>query len=119
MDIEELDNTVTEGDGITGGFIMELDTYYDEVNKFRSARSDLPLMFKDPDEVNSVQFTYMQNYVNAMEDALYDDSKFAAREFVNYMDLESFVDWWIVYGYSLYEESPSLAAEACKTKQSS
>ena len=32
-----------------------------------------------------------------MEDALYDDAKFAAREFTNYMDLESFVDWWFVY----------------------
>ena len=54
-------------------------------------------MFKNPDEVNSAQFDYMQNYVNAMEEALYDDSKFAAREFTNYMDLESFVDWWFVY----------------------
>lgn len=104
VDIEELDNTVTEGDGITGGFIMELDTYYDEVNKFKSARRDLPWMFKDPDEVNSAQFTYMQNYVNAMEDALYDDAKFAAREFVNYMDLESFVDWWIVYELAMNGE---------------
>ena len=97
VDIEELDNTVTEGDGITGGFIMELDTYYDEVNKFKSARRNLPWMFKDPDDVNSAQLTYMKNYVNAMEDALYDDAKFAAREFTNYMDLESFVDWWFVY----------------------
>lgn len=104
IDIEELDNTVTDGDGITGGFIMELDTYYDEVNKFKSARRDLPWMFKDPDEVNSAQFTYMQNYVNAMEDALYDDSKFAAREFVNYMDLKSFVDWWFVYELAMNGE---------------
>lgn len=104
VDIEELDNTVTEGDGITGGFIMELDTYYDEVNKFKSARRNLPWMFKDPDEVNSAQFTYMQNYVNAMEDALYDDAKFAAREFTNYMDLESFVDWWFVYELAMNSE---------------
>lgn len=104
VDIEELDNTVTEGAGITGGFIMELDTYYDEVNKFKSARKDLPWMFKDPDDVNSTQFTYMQNYVNAMEDALYDDAKFAAREFTNYMDLESFVDWWFVYELAINSE---------------
>lgn len=104
VDIEELDNTITEGDGITGGFIMELDTHYDEVNKFKSARRDLPWMFKDPDDVNGAQFTYMQNYVNAMEDALYDDSKFAAREFTNYMDLESFVDWWIVYELAMNGE---------------
>ena len=104
VDIEDLDNTVTEGEGITGGFIMELDTYYDEVNKFKSARRNFPWMFKDPDEVNSAQFTYLQNYVNAMEDALYDDAKFVAREFTNYMDLESFVDWWFVYELAMNGE---------------
>lgn len=97
VDIEELDNTVTEGDGITGGFVMELDTYYDEPKKFRSAIRNLPWMFKDPDDVNYAQLAYMRNYVCTMETALYDNSRFATREFADYMDLESFVDWWFVH----------------------
>lgn len=104
VDIAELDNTVTEGDGITGGFIMEVDSYYDEDNKFRSARRLLPWMFKTPSDINGAQFAYMRNYVNSMEDALYDCSKFAAREFTEYMDLESFVDWWFVHELTMNSE---------------
>lgn len=104
VNIAELDNTVTEGDGITGGFIMEVDSYYDEDNKFKSSRRQLPWMFKDPSDINGAQFSYMRNYVNAMEDALYDPSRFAAREFTNYMDLESFVDWWFVNELTMNSE---------------
>lgn len=96
VNIAELDPKATEGDGITGGYIFELDVYYDEVYKFRSATKNFPWMFKDPDEVNEAQFNWAQNYVNEMEDALYDATKFANREFADYMNLESYVDWWFV-----------------------
>jgi len=104
VNIAELDIAATEGDGITGGFIMELDLYYDKVFKFRSNRRDLPWMFGDPEEVNDAQFNYMQNYVYEMEDALYNNTKFAAREFTKYMDLESFVDWWFVHELAMNGE---------------
>lgn len=104
VNISELDPKATEGDGITGGFIFELDKYYDEVYKFRSATKDFPWMFKDPDEVNEAQFNWAQNYVNEMEDALYDATKFANREFVDYMNLESYVDWWFVNELSMNGE---------------
>jgi len=96
VNIAELDPAVTEGEGITGGYIMEIDTYYDEVYKFKSAIKQLPWMFSDPDEVNGSQFNYMQNYVNEMEDALYDDARFTKREYTQYLDVDSFVDWWFV-----------------------
>lgn len=31
-----------------------------------------------------------------LEDALYDDQRFAAGEYMDYIDVESFADWWIV-----------------------
>lgn len=96
VNIAELDPSAIDGAGITGGYIFELDVYYDEVFKFRSARKNFPWMFKDPDEVNEVQFNWVVNYVNEMEDALYDGEKFTNREFVNYMNLESYIDWWFV-----------------------
>jgi len=76
---------------------MELDTYYDEVNKFRSQYYNLPYMFKDPDEVNNTQFDFLQKYVNDMEASLKDNTKFAAREYTNYIDMDSFADWWLVH----------------------
>lgn len=104
VNIAELDPSATEGAGITGGYIFELDVYYDEVYKFRSATKNFPWMFKDPDEVNETQFNWTKNYVNDMEDALYDATKFAKRKFVDYMNLESYVDWWFVNELSMNGE---------------
>ena len=97
VNITELDENATSGDALTGGYIMELDVYYDEAYKFKSAKKSLPYMFKDPDEVNDAQFSYMRQYVSDLETALYDETKFASREFTNYMDIDSYVDWWFVY----------------------
>lgn len=91
VNIDEL-----EEDEIDGGYIMELDAYFDEVNKFKSEIKGLPYMFKDPDEVNEQQFGYICNYVNEFEKALYDETSFASGEYREYIDMESFADWWLV-----------------------
>lgn len=100
VNIKELDTNATEGNAITGGYIMELDVNYDEVNKFKSSYYNLPYMFKDPDEVNDSQIAYMQQYVSDMEAALYDDTKFANREYLSYMDIDSYIDWWFIHELS-------------------
>lgn len=89
----------------SGGYIMEMDVYYDEQYKFHSAKLSLPYQFKDPDVVDNTQFNYMKNYVNEFEETLYDNAKFAAREFTKYIDLPSFVDWWFVQELTNCEES--------------
>ncbi len=91
VNIDELDEDETDG-----GYVMELDAYYDETFKFRSPVRDLPYMFKDPDEVNDAQFEFIRNYVSELEYALYDDHRFAEGEYMDYIDLDSFADWWIV-----------------------
>ncbi|MCQ2192795.1 MAG: CotH kinase family protein [Paludibacteraceae bacterium] len=104
VNIAELDLAATEGPGITGGFVFEIDANYDEIYKFRPTRSNLPWMFKDPGEVNEAQYNWVVNYVNEMEDALYDSTKFANREFADYMELESYVDYWIVNELTMNSE---------------
>jgi hypothetical protein len=89
--IDELDE-----DEVDGGYMMELDVYYDEVYKFKSQIKELPYMFKDPDEVNDAQFHFMQNFINDLEKALYDDESFEAGLYKDYLDVNSFVDWWLV-----------------------
>ena len=91
VNIDELDEDETDG-----GYIMELDAYYDEAYKFKSPVRNLPYMFKDPDEVNDAQFNFIKDYVSNLENALYDDSRFASGEYMDYIDSESFADWWIV-----------------------
>lgn len=99
VNIDELDDTETDG-----GYMMELDTYYDEINKFKSQYFNLPYMFKDPDEVNSAQANFLKNYVNTMEASLKDNAKFAARDYTNYIDIDSFIDWWLVHEITGNEE---------------
>ena len=92
VNVDEHDPAVVDG-----GYLFELDSYYDEAFKFKSSVRKLPYMFKDPDEdITDAQFEFVQNYVNTLEAALYDDERFAAGEYRNYMDVESFVDWWLV-----------------------
>lgn len=91
VNVDELEDDLTDS-----GYIMELDSYFDEVNKFRSAHYDLPYMFKDPDEVNEAQFAFIENYVNNMEESLIDDARFATREYADYIDIDSFIDFWFV-----------------------
>lgn len=105
VNIAELDENATSGLGITGGFIMEIDSHFDELFRFKSPYADLPWQCKDPDEVNEAQFEYIQNFVGEMESTLYDPVRFSNREFTKYMDLESFADWWIVYELTMNYET--------------
>ena len=87
---------------ITGGYLLELDSYYDEVSKFKTA-SGQPIMFKNPEFVNtnSDMMAYVQNYVQAFEDAvqesdykvLYDGKEVHYSELY---DLDALVDYWLI-----------------------
>ena len=95
VNIAELKDVV-EGEGITGGYIFELDTYYDETYKFYSDKFGLPWQFKDPDEVNGNQFEYVRNYVKEMETTLMENNVLS-HDYLQYIDIESFIDYWFVY----------------------
>lgn len=99
VNVDELEDDKTDS-----GYIMELDTYFDEDNKFRSQYYNMPYMFKDPDDVNTAQFQFVQNYVNNMEASLYDNSRFSNREYTQYLDVDSFIDWWFVHELTGNEE---------------
>ena len=90
VNIDELDDDETDG-----GYMMEIDTHYDELFKFKSVKKNFPYMFKDPDEVNDSQFAYFRDYINNLEEALYDEARFKAREYAQYLDIDSFADWWL------------------------
>lgn len=96
VNIASLGKKVTEGEELTGGYLMECDLWYDEEFKFMSPTHKVPWQFSDPDEVNEAQFNYLYDYVSRFEAALFEDGRFAAREYLDYVDPESFVDWWLV-----------------------
>lgn len=106
LNIKEMKSTDLSGDAITGGYLMELDVNYDELNKFHSETKSLPYMFKAPDEdvLQPEQLAWFQGYVNTMESHLYLDNWLDDREYVNYMDIGSFIDWWFVYELAMNSE---------------
>ena len=99
VNITEMESTDIKGDAITGGYLVELDTYFDEVNKFHSAIANMPYQFKDPDEdvLQPKQMAWFEGYIKEMESKLYANDWLVNREYANYMDLNSFVDWWFVH----------------------
>lgn len=88
---------------ITGGYLMELDEYFDEVSKFKT-NSGQPIMFKTPEFTNSNpdMMNYVQTYIQAFEDAVANHSTFTASynsEELHYselFDIDSLVDFWLM-----------------------
>lgn len=95
---------------ITGGYLLELDEYYDEVSKFRT-ESNQPIMFKNPEFVgtNKDMIGYVQNYVQAFEDAVQSDSYTAEYEgetlhYSELFDMDALVDYWLINEIFFNEE---------------
>lgn len=99
VNVTEMDDSDVEGDAVTGGYLLEIDDYFDEVNKFRSAVFDYPVMFKEPDEdvLQPQQFAYMQNYIDSLERELTMDNFVEKGSYLSMIDISSFIDFWFVY----------------------
>lgn len=90
---------------ITGGYLMEIDKYYDEIHKFRSEVMDFPYMFKSPSEkeLTDAMFDYMQRYINELEYSLYHG--YGYHGWKESLDMASFVDFWFAYELTSNAES--------------
>lgn len=107
VNIDEMESTDIEEGAITGGYLLEMDMNYDEVNKFRTIIRDLPVNIKDPDEEVLVakQFDYIRNYLNQVERTLYADNfSLDGHSYTDYIDVNSFIDWWFVHELTLNGE---------------
>ena len=107
VNITEMEATDTDPEAITGGYLLEVDKNYDEVNKFESYClkevggtywTRLPFMVKEPDEdvLCTAQFEYIKNHIEEIRKALYEVGS-TTEGYLQYVDLDSFIDYWIVY----------------------
>lgn len=98
VNITEMEATDVDEVAITGGYLMEIDKNFDEVNKFHSPVRNMPFMIKEPDEetLNPTQFAYISNHITEVENALYGANS-TTEEYLKYVDLDSFIDYWLVY----------------------
>lgn len=102
LNLKKLSSSDIEGEAVTGGYILEYDFYYDQPYKFKSASLNLPVNLREPDKDPSsdplpeAQWSYIQNYINTLENLLVDPDKLATREYQDYLDIDSFIDWLFV-----------------------
>lgn len=87
---------VSETSEADGGYLLEVDARLDEDNWFYTERG-VPICIKSPDadDINAAQLTYIKNYVQEAENAIYAEN-FTDPEngFRKYIDEESFIKWY-------------------------
>lgn len=83
---------------LSGGYLLEMDQYYDEDPKFRTKEYDMPVMIKSPDAddmgfLPSRQMEYISTYLDQMEAAL---KAHNFKKVYEYLDQKTFIDFWLV-----------------------
>lgn len=94
-----------EAPSLTGGFILEIATNYDEPSKFTTHLGQ-PVMFHSPVNAwtNTELMDYASEYVQAIEDAVWAEDgrsvfRGASVHYSDLIDLDSLVEYWLVSEY--------------------
>lgn len=99
VNVTEMESNEKDPEKISGGFLLELDTYFDEVNKFKSPRFNLPYQFKEPDEEDLSQEAkhYFEDYITNLENLLSDEERIKNHEYEAYLDVDSSIEFMFVF----------------------
>lgn len=91
--IDEIDASSSD---LTGGYLLELDYYFDADWKFKTPLNEWQVNLKSPDEevCNDSILSYISGYYNDFEQCLKDGDY--SELYDKYMDLGSFVDYGII-----------------------
>lgn len=99
VDIEEMDATMTTGENLTGGYLVEIDAYANKETSYFYSNKSNPVTIKYPDDDDIVlqQSAYIKGRFNTMENRLFSTT------FTNettgyrpYLDLDSFLKHFLV-----------------------
>ena len=107
VNITEMEPTDNDGEAVTGGYLLELDFHYDNevqwVDPHGSGNAwsgGIPFGVKYPDEddLTSQQLTYIKNYIYEAAETIYGEN-FTDPDngYAKYIDVDSFIDYWIVF----------------------
>ena len=78
-----------------GGFLVELDEYFDEDYKFRSNRLNLPVMVAEPELNNESEMEYIREAMQGLEDALF-EADFPNSSFEEHTDVQSLINFMLI-----------------------
>ena len=102
VNIRAFDDDFTD---LTGGYLMEIDSYFDEVNKFHSEYFKLNYMFKEPDDdpkaegtnpAYALGYAWMESHINEFEKSLKTKSAVEKKEYEKYLDVDSSIEFLLV-----------------------
>ncbi|WP_340113028.1 CotH kinase family protein [Maribellus mangrovi] len=103
VDIATLKPDDNSGDELTGGYIISIDRdqegSWNSPYMGRTGSVDVPFSYVDPkyDELTPEQRAYIREYITEFEDALHGDNfKDPEQGYRAYIDVESFVDYFII-----------------------
>lgn len=78
------------------GFLVELDSYYDEDPKFKTDKLQVPIMIKSPEDLADPSgYDFVKNDINALTNAL-SDPLFPNSGYRDLIDMDVFVDFLLV-----------------------
>ncbi len=106
INITEMEPTDNSGEAVTGGYVYEMDFHFDNVNQWWTAQG-FPSSIKFPDEedITPEQLAWGKNYFNEVESVLFGkDFKDPEKGYAKYIDVQSFVDYWLVYEICINHE---------------
>lgn len=101
VDITEMTPTDNSGEAVTGGYLLELDFHYDNPVQWKDSHGGgIPFAVKYPDEddLTPQQLAYIKGYISEAAGAIYGSNfKDPNSGYAKYIDVDSFVDYWIVF----------------------
>lgn len=128
IDIAKLDPDENSGLNLTGGYILKND-YWDASDSWLlnfhpidHPELDVHLVYEypKPDDISPQQQTYIQDFINDYETALYSpDFASATTGYRNYIDTNSFIDYFIINELSRNNDGFKKSSYFHKNKDSS
>ena len=82
----------------TGGYLFELDFHYDNPVQWKDHNIPFSVQYPDDDDITAEQKTYAKNYIAEVSNTIYGaDFKDPQNGYAKYLDVDSYIDYWIVY----------------------
>ncbi|MBN1895044.1 CotH kinase family protein [bacterium] len=120
IDIAEMDADDTAGDSLTGGYIIKIDRADQDDFSWRSAKRQ-PYVCEYPkaDDITTEQKNYIKGFIDRFEQAMSEDWTADPRpEFLDIIDLDAFVDHFIVNEFTKNIDAYRLSAFLFKDRDS-
>ena len=100
VNIDVVKETDNSGDAVTGGYYLEIEEAMDEPVCFKTGKN-VPVMFHEPENPTAAQQSYVKDWFASFEKALDDIGKGNGLRYEDYIDVASFVNYYIIQELTL------------------